>query len=709
MKKFVLCICLVMVLVGCDVSLTKEDSNLYFSKLNEGNELMNNEDVEGALEVFLEAKEYANGDDVVLNNISWVYNQLGEFELSKQYILEAIDIGKKESIEYVNAGNASVGLGEYDTAIEYFELSLDINEDEYFSYYGLGRVYYDIGDYDLSIEAFKSALEIDKDYDAYLNIVDAFMMNGEYDEALLYANRCIKTYPDDYVIYDYKGKVLEVHKSETEVLEYYKEIGRKFSFEEGVHLNAAWYYYNAERYDKCAEYILGILKSHNDFETRYLLTHALKNSYQYELALTHIDILETLEPDNYKCYNTKGLIYDDQGYYLEAIPYFQKAIELTDDIAPSLNAVTGYYKAKRYSEAIEHGLKAIEKYGDESEILKYIAYSYYHKSDYEMTIEYYKRILAINPDMYYMYYDMAESYFYLDQLDLAIESIDNYLEYDPNNSEALYMKEMIGYKDEQSDGILKKLFEEYYLYDYEQVDGELSIDALSDEDISVLLENIKQPFDPFTYMIYGEDYNYQTTALEKLDKLDVTEHVVYINIPFFDQTTDNLFIEAIDEIEDSKNKILLLDLRHNGGGNTNSANNILDVLLPEVVTSQIIYKDGYTNSYYSDASMTGFKHIYVIVDQYTASVSELITLGLKTYLEDVTVIGEQTFGKGVGQHVYDDSINNRLYYIVNHYWNVRQTNIDGVGVEPDIKVKASKINDYIKDLVEELEAKWKTS
>ncbi|MBI9010836.1 MAG: tetratricopeptide repeat protein [Clostridiales bacterium] len=708
MKKIVMLICLVLVLVGCDVSLTKESSQLYFAKMDEGNQLLSNDDVEGALEVFLEAKEYADGDDVVLNNISMAYNQLGEYELSKKYILEAIAIGKKESVEYVNAGNASLGLDDYDDAIEYYELSLELNDEEFYSYYGLGQVYYELGEYDLSIDALKSAIELNKDYDAYLSVVDALMMNDDYDDALLYANKAIKIYPYDYDIYDYKGKILEVVKNESEVLEYYKEIDRKFSFEEGVHLNTAWYYYNAGKYDKCAEYLLSIIKRYDDFDTYFLLTHALKNSFQYELALNYADTLETIEPDNYKCNNTKGLIYDDQGYYLEAIPYFLKASEQTDEMQPSINVVTNYFKAKRYSKAIEFGLNELEKYGDDIDILRYVAYSYYHKSDYEMTIQFYKRILALDLEAYDMYYELAESYFYLDELELALENIDTYLDYDPNNYDAMYIKEMIGYKDEHSDDVLVKLFEEYYLYDYEQVEGDVSIDTLNDEEIRVLLENIKQSDDPFTYMIYGEDYDYQTTTLETLAKVDVTEHVVYLNIPFFDQTTDNLFIEAIDDIEDSENKVLLLDLRQNGGGNTKSANNILDVLLPEVVTSQIIYKDGYTDSYYSDASMTQFKHIYVVVDEYTASVAELITLGLKTYLEDVTIIGEQTFGKGVGQHVYDDSINNRLYYIVNHYWNVRQTNIDGVGIIPDIKVKASNINDYLKELVEELEAKWKT-
>lgn len=127
-----------------------------------------------------------------------------------------------------------------------------------------------------------------------------------------------------------------------------------------------------------------------------------------------------------------------------------------------------------------------------------------------------------------------------------------------------------------------------------------------------------------------------------------------------------------------------------------SANHILDALLPECVTSMLIERDGYADSYYSNPDYVPFKQIYVLVDGNTASASELLTMGLSTYLPNVTVVGQKTYGKGVGQRVFEDKQNKLMILAVNHYWNVRQNNIMNSYISPDIYVKGSALEEYMK-------------
>jgi len=141
-----------------------------------------------------------------------------------------------------------------------------------------------------------------------------------------------------------------------------------------------------------------------------------------------------------------------------------------------------------------------------------------------------------------------------------------------------------------------------------------------------------------------------------------------------------------------------LDLRDNTGGSTDSANNILNALLPELLISQMIYKDGNVYPYYSDKSMIAFNHIYILVNENTVSASELLTLGLKTFLDNVTIIGQNTYGKGVGQDVFEDRMNKRIYYIVSHYWNVREQNISEVGIIPDIMIQGHELKNYLNEI-----------
>ena len=133
----------------------------------------------------------------------------------------------------------------------------------------------------------------------------------------------------------------------------------------------------------------------------------------------------------------------------------------------------------------------------------------------------------------------------------------------------------------------------------------------------------------------------------------------------------------------------------NGGGLIQAATNILDVLLGECVTCSLIYRDGYTYNYYSDASQIKFKEVYLFVDEDTASSSELLTLGLKTYLNNVTVLGQNTYGKGVGQLTYEDKERKLALVLVNFYWNVRQQNLVGSYLAPDIYIDSDRLEDYI--------------
>ncbi|GJM69804.1 hypothetical protein HMSSN036_20200 [Paenibacillus macerans] len=220
--------------------------------------------------------------------------------------------------------------------------------------------------------------------------------------------------------------------------------------------------------------------------------------------------------------------------------------------------------------------------------------------------------------------------------------------------------------------------------------------GLSVEQIGRTINNAKLADDRFTFAIYGDAYDQMTAARDDNITYKEKGNTYYFAFDSFTETTDDQFIQLLDRIPNPEDKTLVLDLRGNGGGLSYSANAMLDVLLPDLVTSTIIYQDGYTSSYYSDASHTGFKKIYIFVDENTASAAELLTLGLKTYLNNVTVVGRDTFGKGVGQVVFEDKRNRIIVYVVNHYWNVKQNNIMNAHIKPDIYVKGNKLDDFMR-------------
>ena len=71
-----------------------------------------------------------------------------------------------------------------------------------------------------------------------------------------------------------------------------------------------------------------------------------------------------------------------------------------------------------------------------------------------------------------------------------------------------------------------------------------------------------------------------------------------------------------------------------------------------------------------------------------------MSLGLKKYLHNVTIIGSPTVGKGVEQITFENKRNKYILFLVNHYWNVKKQNIMGESISPDISVNSSDINDF---------------
>ena len=122
---------------------------------------------------------------------------------------------------------------------------------------------------------------------------------------------------------------------------------------------------------------------------------------------------------------------------------------------------------------------------------------------------------------------------------------------------------------------------------------------------------------------------------------------------------------------------------------------MLDFLLPECVTSYLVDRDSEIYTYKSDKNQMTFKHIYIYVNENSASSSELLTLGLKTYLNNVTVIGRPTVGKGVGQTVFESKKNKYMIFLVCTYWNIKEKNISSQKIQPDINIKGNELSNYI--------------
>lgn len=131
----------------------------------------------------------------------------------------------------------------------------------------------------------------------------------------------------------------------------------------------------------------------------------------------------------------------------------------------------------------------------------------------------------------------------------------------------------------------------------------------------------------------------------------------YIKISKFSATTDVDFRKALITLKTDGMDKLLLDLRGNGGGYLNAATSMADEFLTD--GKLIVYTKGIheprTDYFATDSGMFQKGKVTVLIDEYSASASEILAGALQD-LDRATIVGRRSFGKGLVQQqfAFDD-------------------------------------------------------
>ncbi len=164
----------------------------------------------------------------------------------------------------------------------------------------------------------------------------------------------------------------------------------------------------------------------------------------------------------------------------------------------------------------------------------------------------------------------------------------------------------------------------------------------------------------------------------------IVEGVGTIKISRFDDQTADLARTAAQDFKNKGVKSIILDLRDNGGGYVDAAQDVLSLWLNDkvVVTERTNGKVVSTLKSGSNAVLAGIPTV-VLVNGGTASASEIVSGALQDY-KVAKLVGEKTFGKGSVQKLIDLPEGAEIKVTIARWYTPNGKNITTEGISPDI-------------------------
>jgi carboxyl-terminal processing protease len=159
--------------------------------------------------------------------------------------------------------------------------------------------------------------------------------------------------------------------------------------------------------------------------------------------------------------------------------------------------------------------------------------------------------------------------------------------------------------------------------------------------------------------------------------------IAYLQILNFHAKTNDEFQAALTNLDLSKAKGIIIDLRNNPGGYVNVVVDIASHFIKEGVI--ITMRDNQGNTKSTSVNPNGIYTtlpMVVLVNQYSASGSEVLSGALQDYGR-ATIAGTVTFGKGSYDTFFPLSDGSAIYLTIGRWLTPKGREIEGKGITPD--------------------------
>ena len=214
------------------------------------------------------------------------------------------------------------------------------------------------------------------------------------------------------------------------------------------------------------------------------------------------------------------------------------------------------------------------------------------------------------------------------------------------------------------------------------------------EEISQLLTGKKGTSVKLEVMREGERLKLEVTRdiiqIQSVFSSIKDNNIGYIKIDNFAANTFKQFEKELKKLEKKKIESLIIDVRCNTGGRLNQVNDILDMFLGKNVEIYRIETKGKQKKVYTTDKTTRNYPVVVLVDEGSASASEILASAFHDKYKKATIVGVTTYGKGSIQKAVELPGGSSLKYTTQRWLTSKGKSLQDKGLNPDVVIEQSK-------------------
>lgn len=165
----------------------------------------------------------------------------------------------------------------------------------------------------------------------------------------------------------------------------------------------------------------------------------------------------------------------------------------------------------------------------------------------------------------------------------------------------------------------------------------------------------------------------------------------YIQLYSFDEHGNKFVKNALNDFDSKGIKNIIMDLRNNPGGSLLTLEEICQNFIPEGPIIHIEYKNPLRNYQFDSTNKNPKYNLIVLINENSASAAEAFAGAVQDTGVGI-VLGSQSYGKGTMQNLTKFKVGGGIKLTEAEYLTPNKRNINGIGIEPDLKIKDMQID-----------------